>query len=43
MPEKVSHDLEGTDKRVGNLEWICYYEDIDQLKSLLARLLNPSD
>ena len=42
MPEKVPESLEGTDQRVNDLEWICYYEDVDQLKRLLARLLNRS-
>ena len=42
MPEKVPQDLLGTDEKVGDLEWICYYEDIDQVKRLLARLLNKS-
>jgi CheY-like chemotaxis protein len=40
MPEKVPQDLQGTDEKVNDLEWICYYEDIEQLKRLLARLLN---
>jgi hypothetical protein len=40
MPEKVPEHLEGTDEKVNNLEWICYYEDVDQLKQLLARLLS---
>ena len=42
MPEKVPQDLQGTDEKVNDLDWICYYEDIDQLKRLLARLLNKS-
>ena len=42
MPEKVPQDLQGTDEKVGDLEWICYYEDIGQLQRLLARLLNKS-
>ena len=42
MPEKIPNDLEGTDEKVNDLEWICYYEDIEQVKRLLARLLNPS-
>jgi DNA-binding response OmpR family regulator len=40
MPDKVPANVEGTDERVSDLEWICYYEDVDQLKRLLARLLN---
>ena len=27
MPEKVPNDLEGTDEKVSDLEWICYYEE----------------
>ena len=42
MPEKVPQDLQGTDETVNDLEWICYYEDVDQLKRLLARLLHKS-
>lgn len=43
MPEKVPEHLEGTDEEVNNLEWICYYEDLDQLRQLLARLLRSSE
>ena len=42
MPEKVPQGLQGTDEKVNDLDWICYYEDIDQLKRLLARLLNKN-
>lgn len=42
MPETVPQDLQGTDEKRNDLEWICYYEDIDQVKRLLARLLNKS-
>ena len=42
LPEKVPQDLKGTDEKVNELEWICYYEDIDQVKRLLARLLNKN-
>ena len=42
MPEKVPQDRQGTDEKVNDLEWICYYEDIEQLKRLLARLLNKA-
>ena len=40
MPETVPQNLEGTDRRVNELEWICYYEDAAQVQRLLARLLN---
>jgi len=36
MLEKVSEHLEGTDEKVNNLEWICYYEDVDQLRQLVT-------
>lgn len=43
MPEKVPVGLEGKDEKVGENDWICYYdEDSDQLQTLLARLLNYS-
>jgi DNA-binding response OmpR family regulator len=43
MPEKVAENLEGTDENVGANDWICYYEDSDQLHRLLVRLLrNPT-
>ena len=41
MPEKVPRELEGTDVKVSGNDWICYYdEDSNQLRTLLARLLN---
>lgn len=43
MPEKVPAHLEGTNANVNKLEWICYYENVDQLKQLLARLLSSSE
>jgi len=39
MPERVNKDVEGTDENVGANDWICYYEDSDQLQRLLVRLL----
>jgi DNA-binding response OmpR family regulator len=39
MPEKVEEDVEGTDENVSANDWICYYEDFDQLQRLLIRLL----
>jgi CheY-like chemotaxis protein len=39
MPEKVAKDVEGTDEKVGANDWICHYEDSDQLQRLLQRLL----
>ena len=43
MPETIPSELEGTDEKVTDLEWTCYYEDADQLKRLLSRLTNKSD
>ena len=40
MAEKYGEDLEGTDVNVGGNDWITYPEDHDQLRKLLARLLN---
>jgi DNA-binding response OmpR family regulator len=40
MAEKYGPDLEGTDVNVSGNDWITYLEDHDQLKNLLARLLN---
>ena len=39
MPESFTKDEEGTDKNVSANDWICYYEDSDQLQRLLERLL----
>jgi len=39
MPEKVAKDMEGTDENMGANDWICYYEDSDQLQRLVLRLL----
>lgn len=40
LPEKVAAELEGTDVNVSGNDWICYYEDSEQLRRLLARLVN---
>lgn len=42
MPEKVPGELEGRDINVGGNDWVCYYEDSNQLQRLLARLLKQS-
>jgi DNA-binding response OmpR family regulator len=42
MPEKVAKELEGTDKNVSANDWICYYQDADQLQRLLVRLLSAT-
>jgi DNA-binding response OmpR family regulator len=42
MAEKYGADLEGTDVNVGGNDWITYLEDHDQLKNLLASLLENS-
>lgn len=44
MAEKYGEDVEGTDVNVTDNDWITYLEDADQLKNLLARLLDkPSN
>jgi DNA-binding response OmpR family regulator len=40
MAEKYGADLEGTDVNVSGNDWITYLEDHEQLKNLLARLIN---
>ena len=39
MPETVARDVEGSDENAGANDWICHYEDSDQLQRLLAQLL----
>ena len=39
MPEKIAQEMEGTDNNVSANDWICYYEDSDQLQRLIVRLL----
>lgn len=39
MPETVAKNMEGTDENAGANDWICHYEDSDQLQRLLVRLL----
>lgn len=39
MPEKVAKNVEGSDENVCENDWICYYEDSDQLQRLVLRLL----
>jgi DNA-binding response OmpR family regulator len=38
MPEKVAEEFKGTDVNVRGNDWICYYEDSEQLQALLGRL-----
>ena len=38
MPEKVPEEMRGTDVNASGNEWICYYEDAEQLQILLRRL-----
>jgi DNA-binding NtrC family response regulator len=43
MPEYVPGELAGKVVNVSENDWICYYdEDTDQLRTLLARLLDNS-
>lgn len=41
MPEDIRENLQGTDEKVTVFEWVCHYEDVDQLTRLLAHLFNP--
>lgn len=38
VPEKIPEELEGTDQNPDGNDWVCYYEDADQLRELLRRL-----
>ncbi|HEV2882758.1 MAG TPA: response regulator [Pyrinomonadaceae bacterium] len=40
IAEKYGKELEGTNVNVSGNDWITYPEDHDQLRNLLARLLN---
>lgn len=39
LAKSFTKDEEGTDENVSANDWICYYEDSDQLQRLLLRLL----
>ncbi len=44
LAERYGAELEGTDVKVGENDWVTYLEDHDQLKNLLARLVSqPSN
>jgi len=38
LPEKFPKEYDGTDENVGGNDWICYFEDAEQLQRLLERL-----
>ena len=40
MPEKYPQDFEGRDENVSGNDWVCYYEDSEQLQRLINRLIN---
>lgn len=40
MPEKFPQDYEGRDENVDGNDWVCYYEDSEQLQRLISRLVN---
>lgn len=42
LPEKIPAELEGRDERVGENDWVCYYEDGEQIQALVSRLLPKS-
>ena len=41
LPERIPPNLQGTDETLNNREWVCYYEDVNQLARLLASILKP--
>lgn len=38
LPDKVAKELEGTDENVNGNEWICYFENAEQVHRLLEQL-----
>ena len=42
MPEVVTEELSGTDVNVSGHDWICYYDEPQQLQSLLRRLTSKN-
>ena len=38
LPDKVAEELAGTDVNVDGHDWVCYYEDGEQVRRLIARL-----
>ncbi len=40
MPERFAEELVGTDEQVSGNDWICHYEDAEQLHRLIGRLTN---
>ena len=42
LPEKYHPEREGTNEQVSEQDWVCYYEDGEQLQSLLASLTSKN-
>ncbi len=40
LPERVPAELEGRDENVDGNDWVCYYEDGEQVRRLVSRLVN---
>ena len=38
VPEIIPQELEGTDENAGENDWVCYYDDAEQLRALILRL-----
>jgi hypothetical protein len=38
VPEIIPEELEGTDENAGENDWVCYYDDAEQLRALILRL-----
>ncbi|MDQ3817368.1 MAG: response regulator [Acidobacteriota bacterium] len=40
MPEKFPREFEGMDENVGGNDWVCYFEDAEQLQRLVGRVVD---
>lgn len=38
LPEKVAKEVEGTNENVNGNEWICHFEDAEQVHNLIEQL-----
>jgi acyl carrier protein phosphodiesterase len=38
VPDKIPEELQGTDQNLDGNDWVCYYDDADQLRKLLRHL-----
>ena len=39
LPEIIPKELYGTDEKVGENDWICYYENAEQSRALILSFL----